>query len=42
LPLIAWSVFITRGATEEHYNNASHLLKLIMVLGVCALLIYRH
>lgn len=42
LPLIAWSVFITRGATEQHYNNASHLLKLIMVLGVCALLIYHH
>lgn len=41
-PLIAWSVFITRGATEAHYNNASHLLKLIMILGVCSLLIYHY
>ncbi|MCW3121304.1 MAG: ubiquinone biosynthesis protein UbiA [Flavipsychrobacter sp.] len=40
LPLIAWSVFITRSTAEEHYSNASHLLKLIMILGVCSLLIY--
>lgn len=40
VPLVAWCVFITRGTTEQHYNNASHLLKLIMILGVCSLLIY--
>ncbi len=40
LPLIAWSVYLFRGADEAHYNNASHLLKLIMILGVCSLLIY--
>jgi 4-hydroxybenzoate polyprenyltransferase len=41
-PLILWSVFITRGATEQHYNNASHILKLIMILGICSLLIYHY
>ena len=29
VPLILWSVFITRGATGDHYNNASHILKFL-------------
>ena len=40
LPIIAWSCYIHRGTTQQHYNNASHLLKLIMILGICSLLIY--
>jgi len=40
LPLVLWSVFISRGAGKDHYNNASHLLKLIMILGICSLLVY--
>ncbi len=40
LPLVLWSVYIRRGGDEAHYNNASHLLKLIMILGICSLLIY--
>jgi 4-hydroxybenzoate polyprenyltransferase len=40
VPLVIWSVFMSKGTTEQHYHKASTRLKLIMILGICSLLIY--
>ncbi len=40
VPMVVWSVFMGRSATEQHYHQASTGLKIIMVLGICSLLIY--
>lgn len=42
LPLAAWVWYLWQGAaTTLHYHKCSRLLKIIMVLGVCSLLIYK-
>lgn len=42
LPLLGWLWFLGRGvASPAHYHYASRLLKIIMVLGVGSLLIYK-
>lgn len=42
LPLAAWVVYLWRGqAGPAHYHTASRMLKVIMLLGICSLLIYK-
>ncbi len=40
LPLLLWTWYLPRKATTQHYEEASRLLKCIMVLGIGSLLIY--
>lgn len=42
LPLAVWVVYLWRGpAGPAHYHQASRMLKVIMLLGICSLLIYK-
>jgi 4-hydroxybenzoate polyprenyltransferase len=42
IPLAVWIWFLWQGAASSaHYHRASRMLKIIMVLGVCSLLIYK-
>ena len=38
--LIAWTIFLYRRNTQQHYHSASQHLKAIMVLGICSFIIY--
>ena len=38
--LMIWCVFLSRGATMQHYHKASRGLKIIMLLGIFSLIIY--
>jgi 4-hydroxybenzoate polyprenyltransferase len=40
LPLLLWTFYLPRKATQQHYEDASRILKFIMVLGVGSLIIY--
>ena len=40
VPLIAWVLFLPRGADTRHYARASRGLKIIMVSGISSLFIY--
>lgn len=41
-PLVGWIVFLWQGiANPAHYNKCSRLLKIIMVLGICSVLVYK-
>lgn len=41
-PLVGWVIFLWRGiATPAHYHQCSRILKIIMVLGICSVLIYK-
>ena len=40
--IFCWLIFIGRKATKEHYHKASTYLKLIMVMGIGTLIIYRY
>jgi 4-hydroxybenzoate polyprenyltransferase len=40
LPIVAWVVYLGKGANQEHYNKASRWLKIIMLPGIFALFIY--
>ena len=42
LAILAWLIFIGIGATKAHYHKASTYLKLIMVMGIGTLIIYRY
>lgn len=43
IPLALWIWFLWHGpASPAHYHKASRLLKIIMVLGICSLLIYKY
>lgn len=42
LPLAVWVMYLWRGqAGPAHYHQASRMLKVIMLLGICSLLIYK-
>ncbi len=42
LPLVAWMVYLWRGeAGPAHYHTASTTLKVIMLLGICLLIVYK-
>jgi len=42
IPLAVWIWFLWQGAASSaHYHQASRILKIIMVLGVCSLLVYK-
>ena len=41
-PLIGWAIYMWRGvANPAHYHQCSRILKIIMVLGICSVLIYK-
>ncbi len=41
-PLVGWSVYLWQGvASPVHYGQCSRWLKIIMVLGICSVLIYK-
>jgi len=40
LPLLLWTFYLPRKATQKHYEEASRILKCIMVLGIGSLIIY--
>jgi 4-hydroxybenzoate polyprenyltransferase len=40
LPIVWWIFFLNKRADQEHYNKASRWLKIIMLPGIFALLIY--
>lgn len=40
LPLVFWMIQLSKKATQQHYNNASRQLKIIMILGIVSLIIY--
>jgi 4-hydroxybenzoate polyprenyltransferase len=43
LPLALWIGFLWYGQAEPaHYHTASRMLKIIMLLGICALIIYKY
>jgi 4-hydroxybenzoate polyprenyltransferase len=39
--ITAWLFFIGRRFTTPHFHEASRYLKIIMVMGICSLLVYR-
>lgn len=42
LPVAVWVAYLWRGpAGPAHYHAASRMLKIIMVLGICSLLVYK-
>jgi len=40
ISLIAWSIFLYRRNTQQHYHSASQYLKVVMILGICSFIIY--
>jgi 4-hydroxybenzoate polyprenyltransferase len=41
-PLAGWIWHLWQGAADpKHYHRSSSILKIIMVLGICSLLIYK-
>lgn len=41
IPLFVWMLYLPRKATMQHFARASRYLKIIMVLGIGSLLLYR-
>lgn len=41
IPLIAWSIFLNKTHTSQHYHKTSTQLKIIMLLGIISILIYQ-
>ena len=41
IPLFIWMLYLPRKATTQHFHAASRYLKIIMVLGIGSLLLYR-